>query len=341
MSTPGAPLICYDLPTVSRFFRSVALAVAFQRHTSTEWVTYKDSTVLNAVYTVLFWKEPPGAVEVKQSSRQSIERATDELHQQFLFAWIEKLYQGGPSAGNEYVERMARLRENAREAVNDLFRDAARINAEVANQTRDAIVALARIRLAATVGVAVIGGAAGVAFALSAAGGAAAAGGVTVFGLQAGASATTFGVAGFGYSATNSIIKTWEQGPTAKVAAVSLDTGKAVASEVGGGAAGGLYLKAMEQQARSGQIISSAEGQIRKYSARLADETLRRGQMRKARNIVGKSTQQIATESANLARAGRTAQAARLGGAGIPVVFAAWDIIDAWGDYQDTMKAVR
>jgi hypothetical protein len=26
---------------------------------------------------------------------------------------------------------------------------------------------------------------------------------------------------------------------------------------------------------------------------------------------------------------------------GIPVVFAAWDIIDAFGDYGDTMKSLR
>ncbi len=339
MATPGAPLICYDLPTVSRFFRSVALAIAFQKHTSIEWVTYRDSKVLNAVYAVLFWKEPPGTAEVKMASRQSIERTTDELHQQFLFAWIDKLHQGGPTAGNDYVNQMARLRDYARQAVQDVYRDASQINAEVINQTQDAIVALARIKLAATVGVAVIGGAAGVAFALGAAGGAAA-GGITVFGLQAGASATTFGLAGFGYSATNSILKTWEQGPQAKIAAVSVDTGKYVASEAGGKIAGGVLDKALAQQGRSAQIMSSAEGQIRKYSQKLAEETLRKGQRRKAQNIVHGATQQLARETANFNKAAQTAKLARGVGVGIPVLFAAWDIKDAWGDYQETMQAV-
>ncbi len=344
-SARAAPLICYDLQAVSRFFRSAALSIAFQRHTSLEWVTYKDSRVLNAVYTVLFWKEPPGTAEVKTGSRAAIERTTDELHQQFLLLWIEKLHQGGPAAGNEYVNRMAQLREQARGAVNDIFRDAAQINSEVAQQTQDAIVALARIKLAATVGVAVIGGAAGVAFALAAAGGGAAAG-VTVLGLQAGASATAFGAAGFGYSVTNSIIKNWEQGPTAKVAAIinqdtGKDTGKYLASEGGGKVAGVVLDKALEQQARSSQIIRSAEGQIRKYSQRLAEQSLSKAQMRKANNIIQRSTQQAATQKATHAGATTLAKGARVAGVAIPVVFAAWDIIDAWSEYQDTMKAVR
>lgn len=336
----GVPLICYDLPTVSRFFRSVALSMAFQRHTSIEWVPYRDSAVLNAIYTVLFWKEGPGNAEIKQGSGAAIMQTTDELHERFLAAWVDKVFQGGPTAGNTYVNLMAGLRDDARQSVANVFREAQQINAAVINQTQDAIVTLARIKLAATVGVAVIGGAAGVAFALGAAG-AGAAGGVTVLGLQAGTSAAGFGLTGLGYSVTNNIIKTWEQGPAAKVAAVSVDVGKYAASETGGHLAGQAVERAVTQQGRSAQIIKSAEGQVRKYSEKLAQEGLRRAQARKATNIVQQSQRQIAREGANMAKAGNMAKLARGTGAGIPVLFAAWDIIDAWGDYQDTMKTVR
>jgi len=336
----NVPVICYDLLAVSRFFRSAAFLIAVQRHTGVEWVTYKDSAVLNAIYTVMFWKEPPGNVQVKEGSREAIQRTTDEQHERFLLTWIDKLHQGGPAAGNAYVTFVAGLRDMVRQDLNNLYREVSQINNDVINHTQEAIVTLARIRLTAAVGVAVIGGVAGVAFALSAAG-ATAAGGLTILGLEAGASATTFGLAGLGYSTTNSIIKTWEQGPTAKVAAVSLDLGKYAASEGSGKVAGVMLDKALEQQARSSQIISSAEGQIRKYSQKLAQESLRKRQIAKATNIVQRSQQQVAQESAKLAKAGTMGRMARGAGAGIPVVFAAWDIMDAWGDYQDTVQAAR
>ena len=38
-------------------------------------------------------------------------------------------------------------------------------------------------------------------------------GGITVFGIQAGASSAAFAAAGLGYSVTGSIIKTWEDAP--------------------------------------------------------------------------------------------------------------------------------
>ena len=63
--------------------------------------------------------------------------------------------------------------------------------------------------------------------------------------------------------------------------------------------------------------------------------------LRKAQSIIGQSTAQVARESGALSAAANTAKLARGAGAAIPVVFAAWDIIDAWGDYQETMQTVR
>ncbi len=334
MQATATSLICYDLAAVSRFFRSVALAAALQRYTTIEWVNYQDSRVLNAVYTVLFWKGPPGTAEIQTADSDVIQRATDEMHERFLIAWINRLASDGPAAANTYVMQMAQLRDSARAALDDLFRDATQINNEVLSQTRDAIVALARIRLAATVGVAVIGAAAGIAFVAAGAG----ATGVTVFGLEAGTGAAQFGATGFGYSAINTVIKTWEQAPEAKIGAIAVDTGKYAGNEIGGHASSHYIGAALAQSQRSTQIIKSAEGQIRKMSARLAQEGLRKKQIRKATSILAASEAQAARETANLAKAGQMAKVATGAAKGIPVVFAAWDILDAIGDYNATLK---
>ncbi|MFW6076120.1 MAG: hypothetical protein ACOC71_00065 [Hyphomicrobiales bacterium] len=346
MAAPDIPLICYDFTEVSRFFRSVATIIVLQRNTLLEWTTYRGSSVLNGIYSALFWKTAPGTVEMRTSNRLAMEEEIDKLHERFVLAWLRKLHEGGPDAGNAYVSHMAEVRQAARDALDDVLHDAARINADVAGETRDAIVTLARIRLAAGVGVAVIGAAAGIAIvggaaassAAAAGSGAAATGGVTVFGLQAGASGAAFGFAGVGISVTNTIVKSWEEGPTALLAAVSMDAGKAVVSERGGTVAQSAVDKALTQQARSQQIIRSAEGMIRQHSARLARDDLRKGSLRKSRNIVERSTQQVARESDALARAGNLAKHASAVAKGIPVVFAAMDIIGALGDYRQVMS---
>jgi hypothetical protein len=118
-----------------------------------------------------------------------------------------------------------------------------------------------------------------------------------------------------------------------------MEAGKAAASEVGGTMAQKALDSALTDQARSKQIISSAEGQIRKHSERLAEEKLRQASLRKSRDIVERSTRQIAAESDNLARAGNAARYAGAAARGIPVVFAAIDIWDAVGDYRDLMSS--
>ena len=163
------PIVCYDLNAIDRFFRSVALSMALDKHSTTVWQTYRDSTVLNTIYAVLFWKEPPGTAEVRVSDRAAIERSADELHHRFLMAWTRKLIEGGPAAANQYAADMATLKETARRNLQETYAGAQEINTAVISETRDAIRSLATIRLGASVGVAVIGAAAGLAVAGAAA----------------------------------------------------------------------------------------------------------------------------------------------------------------------------
>jgi hypothetical protein len=324
-------VVCYDLPTVSRFFRSVALAVAMQQHTSIQWQTYRGSAVLNTIYAVMFWKEPPGWVEVQTGTRSAVERTTDQLHERFLLAWIAKVVEKGPVAGNAYVEQMVKVRQTARLGLMQVFHDAAEVNAEVLHQTNDAIAKLAAIRLGATVGVAVIGGAVGV---LAVGAGAA---GVSILGIEAGASAGVFGGVGLAFSTATSVIKNWDEGGKAQVVGIATEVGKYAVSETGGKAAEHRLVAALAQQGKSAQIIKSAEGVIRKFSERLASTAFGQKAKAKAAQRVTQSAAQIASEAAKAGKAASAARIAMAAGRSIPVVFAALDIYGAIQDYQETV----
>jgi hypothetical protein len=291
--------------------------MAFQQHTQQEWVVQRDSSVINALYSVLFWKEPPGVVEVRQSSRPRIEATTDQFHERFLMAWLRKLNEQGPVAANAYVMEMLRIRDHAREAVQELMRDANQINQMVAGELKEAITNLARIKLAGTVGVAVLGATGAI--------------------VLAPAGAMICGGVSLGYSSSCSLIKTWEQGGSAKAVGISVEGSKALGSEVLGRVAGAGEIKALAHQSRAQQIIRSCEGEIRKFSQRLTQEGLRKAQLAKARNIVGRATTQVAGQQQVLKQATRLGQVAGAAKVGVPLVFAAWDIWEGFSDYNETM----
>lgn len=326
--------MCYDLPTISRFFRSCALTIATEQTVSVQWTTYRDSSVLNAIYAVMFWKEPPGLAEVKAGSREAVERKTDELHERYLLAWIGKLALAGPGVAQHYVEDMVRLREQAKQSVQGLFRDVSGINAEVMGETRQAISELAAIKLSAQVGVAVIGAVAGLAFVGAGAG-------ATALGLQLGASAGGFTAVGAANAYAHSLIRNWEGGMAAQVVGISSETGKIAVSGAGGALSKRALERALQGSAKSAHIIRSAEGEIAKYSARLSQEGLRKAAAAKAIDIVASRTAQVQAQTAAQAGFQTAAKVATRVGQTVPVVFAALDIWDAVADYRTTVAANR
>lgn len=326
--------ICYDLPTISRFFRSCALTIATEQTTSMQWVTYRDSSVLNAIYTVMFWKEPPGLAEVNTGSREAVERKTDELHERYLLAWIGKLALAGPGAAQHYVNEMVLLREQAKQSVQELFRGVSGINADVLGETRQAISYLANIKLGAQVGVAAIGAVAGLALVGAGAG-------ASVLTLQLGASASGFAAVGGGNAYAHSLIKNWEGGMAAQVVGISSETGKIAVSEGAGELSKRALDRALQGSAQSAHIILSAEGEIAKYSARLSQEGLRKAAAAKANDIVARRTAHVQAQTAANAAFQTTAKVATRVGQTVPVVFAALDIWDAVADYRTTMAGNR
>lgn len=323
-SSPAA--ICYDFTDVSRFCRSVAMTVAIQQYTRTEWVAYKDSAVLNAVYGAMFWKGPPGSVEVRTADAKVLEEAANQHQQRYLLAWLRKLGELGPKGADDYIAHMTKLRAEVRQDVHDVFREAAEINAQVSGETANAIRNLARIKLGATVGVALIG-----------------ATGALV--LSGGTALVATGVSA-GYSMTCSFIKEYENGRHAVAAGVSIEAGKATASETLGWVAGKQAANALAREARAEQILRGAEGVIRQQSERLARLASQRGTKRVARQtaksqqILGIHQRQAAAQQSTIRSAQTVGKAARVAKVGVPLVFAAWDILEGINDYEQTVGAL-
>src|SRR5579864_136051 len=101
----SAPVVaCFDLVDSLHFLWSVAQARAVQEQTKAVWVPYRDSAVLNAIYTVFRSYGEPGTVEVTQNTGRIAEltdkyfdeltdkfllRAADNSHPLSLARWME------------------------------------------------------------------------------------------------------------------------------------------------------------------------------------------------------------------------------------------------------------
>ena len=154
--------ICLDYKAIERFFRSCALSISMQQSIEIEWVEYKDSAVLNVAYSIFFWKEGPGHVEVNIATAAELENKIERLTNRYVQTFITKIHEAGFFAANEFAQQMYGLKQAARESINNAFTSAREINNEIINVTTTAIKKAAAIKLAAGVGVALISGTAGV-----------------------------------------------------------------------------------------------------------------------------------------------------------------------------------
>lgn len=345
MPARSMKVICYDFAAIIVFFRSVALAVAIQRTTSIEWVAYRDSTALNIAYALMPWKEGPGFAEVNQGTRHQIERMTDDLQLDFLRVWLKRIHEGGPAAGNKYVNTMEHVRDDARKAVSDLFRDARIVNDMVINQTNQVIKDLATVKLTAQIGVAVIGAVVGVSFVVAAAagaGGAASAGaGVSFIVGNAGASGTAFAGAGLAHSISHSVINNWESGVGAEACEIMWESAKAGVSEGLGTLANSQLAKALAGTTRTEAKLAQLQADIARHSAALARKSTRGAARTSAGAALARKQGMQTTEQAAGQGFARNAGRATLGGMVVPVVFAAWDINDALNDYSQTVGSLH
>lgn len=334
--------IAFDYDTIERYFRACAKMIAMQRSLQVKWVPYKDSAVLNAIYTVFWWKEGPGTVETDMKSVGELEDEIEKLTDNMVQIWLKKLFQHGPGAADDYVKKMGTLRQSAYSDIQSIFREVGQINAQIAGDLDSSIKTFARIKLGATVGVAVIGATAGVLVVGGATAISVAAGGTTVS-MGLGGGGLAFMGVGLAHNLGMSVAKNYEQGNAAR--AVALDMGKAgakTAASEGGGAGAQLIEKGATQSiTRHTLAKQNAEVTVRRYSDLLGRKSLTEKNLPKYVARKQAAQQVVQTHGQATARATATKGAAQFVGKALPVVFAAWDIYDAVEEYKADTRGLR
>jgi hypothetical protein len=329
---------------VSMFFRSCAMAITTQRFTQSKWIAYDDSYILDTVYLVMFWKEAPGYVSVETGDPKQVAKETDKLHATLVRNWITKLTTYGPKVAQDYVQKIEKLRSNAISAVNGIFRCARIANNQVCGTVTQSMRNLAMIKLTAAIGVAVISGGAGLAFA----GGATAGSSLTLGGLTMtiGTGGTGIAAAGIGNAVSLSLVKNWHAGASAKVVAV--DTGAKTASGVTKRAAivGNATIKqlALNTVENSERIIESTNKEIARKSRMIANAARKQRTAKRVgrlANAVKRQKDILNTSTQTAAKAGVVSSIAKGVGYSLPVVFAGWDIINAIGTYNEAVAALK
>ncbi len=300
-------VIVFDLAGTLQFLGSVAMSVAIQNHTTLFWKEYRDSKVLNAIYTVFAWKGQPGWVEISQDW-EKIHATRNQLWERYMLAFLKKA-SAGPAEACTYLQRMEDVKAGAIEGVQWVFSEAQKINSEVIGETQTAIKRLAVIKCTAAVSIAVMSG------------------GLAVVGSSI---AVQAGTVALGYKVTAVVVKSLDEGKSAKV--VAIDMGKGVGKEIGEDklAQPGLEYAlrwlvtrpAAIEAAKKLGLFASINGAVNTYAEQLARA--------KAESLKRKLAARIAD---------RNARAAGLAGGavsrGVPVLFAVKDIVEAIDEYNE------
>lgn len=193
----SAPTLLFDCARVRAYLRSVARARAAAHHIRLRWEPYRDSSVLNALYKVMWWKGEPGTAEVESGDAIRIATETDRETKRLLEVFLVKCT-AGPRVAVAYLEAEESSRADCVGLVEQTYRDAADINRQVIEETAIGVRRLAAIRCASTITFKTAG---------------LFAGGLPAFFVDV------------GYDVTLDVIKEWSKGPQARVIGVGLQTG--------------------------------------------------------------------------------------------------------------------
>lgn len=293
----------FDVGQVVDFVSSVAYAKAANLHTTQQTQSYSKNSLMN--FILMGTTGQPGFPEVHQD-RAAIENSRKSIATSLLRELIEKSSEGG----KEYFSYLARLEDqkaNALAGLQRTFTEAARTSSEIDNRLRNAINVLATVKVVSSVAIA-----------------------VTPVGLAAtGASATLIASAGmvsFAYSVTKGAAKNLAEGNDAGV--IAFDAGKDGVKEAVSGKADKIATAAGGLIAEKKDLIAQAEGHIARLTKQLAGNLKQRKVTKLTRQLAGqRQTVETATRTVGQATVKKTAAKA------VPVVFAAWDVWDACGEF--------
>jgi len=307
--------MCLDLRRTAFLAWSYARARALQEQTRIEWEPYRGSKVLNAIYGVLFWKEGPGTAEIRQDQKK-IDALTNGYFNHTFDTFLEKSFTLGPVGLAHYADELVATRDYAFQSVQEMFHDASSINAEVAGEAQRAIETLAKIKLASTLTLTATS---------------------CILTLGGSGAALTVGYTKLGYDVLCQTIKPHDH-VGENVKGVAYETGK-YAGEKGADKlaehAGEIGEHGLKQY---GPKLLSAEQRIERYSKELA-RRFRSGKVKKIARRLDNATADRAAATRGLVGAERTVKAAKVAGKAVPLVFAAWDVIDAYHEYREDIGA--
>ena len=308
---------CMSLDAVIAFIRSVAYATAMEAVSHVEWKPYRESTVLNVIYTIMPWKGGPGIVKLIQN-QQRLEDRTDQWTRKYIGIFWKKVDEG-PEKVWIYLDMLEGIRKRALETVSQVAREVRKLNQEMSRDAADTVRTLTVIKTVATITVEVYAG-----WLVIAAGGPAL---LTVTGQSVGKVA-------LGYSIAGAVAKNWDDFKMAP--SIVFELAKDASAEW----AEALSHKALEQRLRHAGFRAEAEEKISEYSASLARKISMSKKAKLGRQIekqIGKAASSASRES--LAKAGQNA--ARIAGKYLPMVWAAVDVVDDLVDVWDAHKEVQ
>lgn len=149
-------VLALDLPATIRLLRSAAIAKAMADTTSLEWV--RDSTPLDFLYTIAFWKGKPGHVELKTGRREDVLKRAEAETSRYCQSLLRHSKHGTAALAG-FLAAAEQSRTYSLETIRGQVADAQAINREIVEMTGHFLKDLARVKFASDVILAIPGGA--------------------------------------------------------------------------------------------------------------------------------------------------------------------------------------
>jgi hypothetical protein len=306
---PQVKIAAFNLNRVVGLINSTAFARAAWHHTNLTYERFDSNTVMEMLVQAV--TAEPGFASVDQDVRAI------ELERRKIYAVLVKraigALESGPGVFIRYLGELEKSRALALKSVEHTFTDAREINRQISGDLGKAIGVCAGIQLASTL-VLVITPV-----------------GLTFAGAEAAGAA---GMIGFGYSVTKSIAKDLAEAKGAQV--IAFDIGKEGAKQVANTRNDKLAEKAIKQIEQHSDLIDEFEEKIEALSASLARKVSSK-KIAKLNRQISKAEEAAAgaTRARNLAIGKKVASRT------LSVAFAAYDVLEAWDDFQKALEDTR
>lgn len=297
-------------------FRSTALSLATREHTKVEWETYKNGVSLGILYTLAFWKQPPGGVGVAQAQKSIIQASADAHYARLWERFLATAAAEGFKGVLRYAEECAMIRDKAQVDLKWFFLQVARDNEQVIVAASEGIRTFAQVKLAGQVGLAACG-----------------LGGAYI--LVGGAAWLATGVS-IGGSMGVSIAKNWSEENTVEAVAIDYDkeNAKFWIDKALGTVSDHNASLALSQIDAGKKTMERAEQEI----ARQAKINARRSPQR-----IAAAEARWSAANQSVGQGTRRAAAAKTGqviAKGLPILFFGLEVYDAVADYKTATRGL-